>query len=268
MKKRGFTLAEVLITLSIIGIVAALTAPALVKNTGFAKVGPALAKFVNTFEIATESMMHEEGTSVYRTGDKISADIIMLAQHMTMIPYSGKNYVFSNGAGLQDYEVKSDGEYLAELQEMMDMILGKKDNPNNYTVLEYTRLLEERLNSGMATVWKLKNGEVMIVLPAENEALAGKGAYKGIVAEVLVDIDGDKAKNKAGKDVFAFLLDKTGTLIPAGSMIHKYIDQNGSKYIKQYSDICSSSSESLDENFACTGKIADNGWSANGLDIN
>ena len=35
--KKGFTLAEVLITLTIIGVVAALTAPALVKNTGYAR---------------------------------------------------------------------------------------------------------------------------------------------------------------------------------------------------------------------------------------
>ena len=49
--RKGFTLAEVLITLTIIGVVAALTAPALVNNAGFARVGPSLAKFVNTFEI-------------------------------------------------------------------------------------------------------------------------------------------------------------------------------------------------------------------------
>jgi prepilin-type N-terminal cleavage/methylation domain-containing protein len=57
MKKNGFTLAEVLITLGIIGVVAALTAPALVKNSGQAKIGPALAKFVNTFETGCEQMM-------------------------------------------------------------------------------------------------------------------------------------------------------------------------------------------------------------------
>ena len=38
--KQGFTLAEVLITLGIIGVVAALPAPALVQNAGNAKVGP------------------------------------------------------------------------------------------------------------------------------------------------------------------------------------------------------------------------------------
>ena len=264
--RKGFTLAEVLITLTIIGVVAALTAPALVNNAGFARVGPSLAKFVNTFEIATESMMHAEGTSVYRDSSNISTDIIMLAKYMNMIPYTGKQYIFSDAASGREYVIKSDGDYLAEIQEMMDTVLSG-NNPNDYDITDIAKLNEERLNA--ATVWKLKNSEVMVVVPMTTTvSLSGKGAYKGIVAEVIVDIDGDKSNNRAGKDVFAFLLDKTGSLIPAGSMAHKYINQNGSKYVKEYSEVCSSSSQDLAENFACTGKIADNGWSANGLDIN
>ena len=59
-KKLGFTLAEVLITLGIIGVVAALTAPALVQNAGTAKVGPTLAKVVSTMENANEQILHDE----------------------------------------------------------------------------------------------------------------------------------------------------------------------------------------------------------------
>ena len=40
--KKAFTLAEVLITLTIIGVVAALAAPALIEKTQQAKVGPTL----------------------------------------------------------------------------------------------------------------------------------------------------------------------------------------------------------------------------------
>ena len=60
MKKFGFTLAEVLITLGIIGVVAALTAPALVQNAGTAKVGPTLSKVVATIENANEQLLHDE----------------------------------------------------------------------------------------------------------------------------------------------------------------------------------------------------------------
>ena len=50
--KKGFTLAEVLITLGIIGVVAALAAPALNNSAQKAKVGPALSKFISTLENA------------------------------------------------------------------------------------------------------------------------------------------------------------------------------------------------------------------------
>ena len=56
-KKFGFTLAEVLITLGIIGIVSALTAPALSTNTQKAKIGPALARFSSVLGGAIQEYM-------------------------------------------------------------------------------------------------------------------------------------------------------------------------------------------------------------------
>ncbi len=50
MRKHGFTLAEILITLGIIGVVAALTAPTLVNNAANAQIRPTLTKAVSTLE--------------------------------------------------------------------------------------------------------------------------------------------------------------------------------------------------------------------------
>ena len=54
MKKNGFTLAEVLITLSIIGVVATLTLPALMTNTGEQQAKTALKKGINTLTEAAQ----------------------------------------------------------------------------------------------------------------------------------------------------------------------------------------------------------------------
>lgn len=48
MKNKAFTLAEVLITLGIIGVIAALTMPTMVNNGAKAKIGPELASVVST----------------------------------------------------------------------------------------------------------------------------------------------------------------------------------------------------------------------------
>ena len=65
MKKTGFTLAEVLITLGIIGVVAALTMPTFTARTQTAKIGPALAKASTAFAESMKMMMtHFEADSL------------------------------------------------------------------------------------------------------------------------------------------------------------------------------------------------------------
>ena len=51
MKKFGFTLAEVLITLAVIGVVAAITLPSLNDDIGFKAIEKQNAKFYNTLTI-------------------------------------------------------------------------------------------------------------------------------------------------------------------------------------------------------------------------
>jgi len=58
MKKFGFTLAEVLVTMGIVGVISALTIPTLVSNTTEAQIGPKLAKAVSTFEQANEAFLN------------------------------------------------------------------------------------------------------------------------------------------------------------------------------------------------------------------
>ena len=77
MKKFGFTLAEILVTLGIIGVVAALTLPNLKINTTNAKIGPALGKAVSTFELANEMMLEDNGwESISQAGFANSAAYI------------------------------------------------------------------------------------------------------------------------------------------------------------------------------------------------
>lgn len=61
MKKNGFTLAEVLITLAIIGVVATLTLPALMTNTAEQQAKTALKKGINTMTEAVQMNQAIEG---------------------------------------------------------------------------------------------------------------------------------------------------------------------------------------------------------------
>ncbi len=70
MKKFGFTLAEVLITLGIIGVVAAVTMPTLISNTKYKQVGTRLAKFHNNLENAARSYVAANGDFSEKDYDK------------------------------------------------------------------------------------------------------------------------------------------------------------------------------------------------------
>ena len=61
MKKNGFTLAEVLITLAIIGVVATLTLPALMTNTAEQQAKTAFKKGINTLTEAAQMNQAIEG---------------------------------------------------------------------------------------------------------------------------------------------------------------------------------------------------------------
>lgn len=59
--KSGFTLAEVLITLAIIGVVAAIVMPSVMSNYQFKSVGVKLGKFMSTVEAATRPFVVNNG---------------------------------------------------------------------------------------------------------------------------------------------------------------------------------------------------------------
>ena len=63
--KAAFTLAEVLITLAIIGVVAAITIPSLVKNYNEKAWGTAQKVFTERLEVATRQMNTEEKLAGY-----------------------------------------------------------------------------------------------------------------------------------------------------------------------------------------------------------
>lgn len=61
MKKNGFTLAEVLVAIGIVGVLAAVTIPSLVLSIGKNQTAPALMKVINTLESANAYGMREKG---------------------------------------------------------------------------------------------------------------------------------------------------------------------------------------------------------------
>ena len=71
--KKGFTLAEVLMTLAIIGVVAAITLPTVMNTGSYKSLGVKLSKFVSTTENAARAYVAANDS--FRTGDDITGFI-------------------------------------------------------------------------------------------------------------------------------------------------------------------------------------------------
>ena len=116
----------------------------------------------------------------------------------------------------------------------------------------------------------LKNGMTMYCDGTNTITLSNAGASSKIIGTIYIDIDGKKGDSVPGKDVFMFYLDKSGALIPVGSKANNYVlSVNSASANSTYFNVnndCAPSSSDIKKGFACTGVIADNGWSTKGLD--
>ena len=100
MKKFGFTLAEVLITLALIGVVAAVTLPSLMADTTAAQIGPKLAKAVAMFEQANEALLNENAVDSLSDGNLlVTTDAYgdSLSNHLKIAPVGDSRFLSKDG---------------------------------------------------------------------------------------------------------------------------------------------------------------------------
>ena len=228
MKKSGFTLAEVLITLGIIGVVAALTAPALVMQSRNQANASRLAVIVSELEnafttaIATEnaedltktSLFVKTVTSEYGTNpetgettlDKVTRD----AAAMKKFAGNLKKYLYTSGfqvsnGGAKDYY--SSGPYA------MNESGQRSTNMHDYTQL--TRFFPILLKNGGVVFFAFerqdKSGARDVI------ADAGGGLYDSI-GTAVIDVNGVNEPNTFGRDIFEFAIGKDGILYPFGGI--------------------------------------------------
>lgn len=251
MLKRGFTLAEVLITLLIVGVVATLTTPALVKNVGSAKIGPQLAKFVNTFETAAETMMMKENVGTlsavtYKDLKSEPEDCIGEGIHRVC-----------------KVELKGTNNLLAVLSPYM--VMTNLQNITNPASLEIKSSADgsvlRTVKFSQGQVWQLKDGTLAYILDVSAvgvvvDKITGEPIPSiDDLGTLYIDIGGIKGSHRAGKEVFAFKINNAGYLIPYGSNAHKALRPS-------MANISCNHNGNLEAQLACTGAVADNAYKA------
>lgn len=197
--KFGFTLAEVLITLAVIGVVAALTLPAAITNH---RKKAAAAKLVQTVSILEQAIKRAEADKgPYNDWDCQDGDA----------RYYGDIYLGGYGRGclaeLVPYikGVKVFGEVAAQNRVMC---FSGKDY-QQYKWLDGSAINSDPLKSSCTNSIQLPNGSCI--------GYNGWAWCGSDLNTFIIDIDGSyQGYNQAGKDLFLFVLDDKYRVKPYG----------------------------------------------------
>ncbi len=188
--KKGFTLAEVLITLAIIGVVAALTIPTVIRNYQLRQTVTAVKKAYSQLESAFKMGIVENGPIE-------SANL--------------QNNTQFTGTYFKPYlkVLKDCGVDIAK--NCYNVTIKNTANNANFTTSESTNLYHLISADGMVMSFNGENG------CNRNESKAGitDKMLSNICGYVYVDINGATKPNRAGVDVFAFWVTKYG-VVPFG----------------------------------------------------
>lgn len=213
MIKNGFTLAEALITLAIIGIIASLTLPNLNVNIQKQQVGPALAKAVNTLENANKLALTDNNARKLE-------ELGVLNNYLNSL--SSVSWI--------EHDIKK------------NKLIGDSDTA-------------KICNTS-------KDGIQYCVSTTEKLATFGKNTANGssmhnINVDVYIDINGDKAPNTEGVDVFRFRVTNDGSVFAYGS---KAYQQQFNSSVTWENGGCDSNKTNPNSPETCSGSIVDNGF--------
>ena len=213
MLKKGFTLAEVLVTLAIIGVVAAITLPTLMSNTTNAQIGPKLAKAVSMFQQANTALLNEysvdiltdtglldsaasESTEASSESTESSSESTESSAATTSVSLSAYINALSNHMKISEFTYPTGVSQAAT-----------GDTSTTCTV-------GAAFSAGTPAI---ANDGILYVINKDQSPDAAKAPHKQRIGNVYVDINAAAKPNAIGTDIFVFSWWNDGSLRPVGS---------------------------------------------------
>ena len=225
-KCTAFTLAEVLITLGIIGIVAALTLPVIISDVKNSQLEAGLKKAYSVLGQALNMYQAENGERII-AGDATNSR--MIKSYLMQYIKSAKDCGFGGSENKEGLE--------------------KACLPNNYKGIDgdFNGPAKYETYNGKSSIVLDYFGDGQFVTPDGMLILIenSDGRWFGGHVFISVDVNGyNKKPNRLGQDLFMFQIDKNGALLPMGAKDTKYYSIND--------DYCSNTSTHNMNGAGCT----------------
>ena len=203
-QKAAFTLAEVLITLGIIGVVAAMTIPTLISNYQEKQTVTALKKAYSTLSQAYKMAVIESGVSSRWSYPTASKDAhLLLFEKLKPFLRVNETCLFEAGCMADSYK-SLDGK-----------------NTLNYGIS--TNYPKAVLSDGMSVLFSSYGNSYK-----DFSSRFGWDSKNYATGTLLVDINGKSGPNITGRDIFTFILTDNG-ILPNGQPTRNYYyeDEDG-----------------------------------------
>ncbi len=228
-KKLAFTLAEVLITLGIIGIVAAMTIPALINKKQKAEIETQLKE---NYSIIQQSLKMAEN-------DDIAIDSY-LAENIESV----KSWFYTNLAPYMKYShVCFNAEGCWQSMGPTKTLAGTVARYNQTNIGVGYNIVTIKLNNGANVSFDSYGTNDIKTLLGRN------CTYEDKALGIFIDVNGDRKPNIIGKDIYVAVWTDKG-LLPAGiDETEATVDSN-----------CSATANSVNAGYYCLLKVKNNGW--------
>ena len=206
MKKFGFTLAEILVALAIVGMVAAVSIPTMVTENKKKVWANSLSVAVSDFENAMTTYLVKEGESNLQDTKAWSDD------------YFNKDISVEKALG-KSFKIK-------KVANKADDFYGSNIDVKHLN----TKINTSAESYIVGQAYQSKSGIVYFINQLKGQPLIDSfedgGKLEQLVAKIGIDINGKKGPNRMGRDVFVFFLGADGYLFPYGSKDVNLYDSN------------------------------------------
>lgn len=248
MKKIGFTIAEILIVLGVLGVISALTLPALTTANQRRINSSALSVAVSNMETALRTMIEAENANDL-TDTRAWNESMNLSDMTTFLGH------------LSEYIELSDSVSVNNHYNGITIKATNGNNANSASSLIFGA--DNALITPAGGIYVIRRVENDRSVP-EQQAMRDNMNLHTAVAHLIIDVNGTKNPNTVGRDIFYFIVGSDGVLYPYGSKDVEYILSNGANTNLDWNSAgaryaCTDNAKSND-GIGCTARLIDNGY--------
>ncbi len=243
MKKNGFTIAEALIVLGIIGIISILTIPTFISGQRKNMYASFLNIAVSNFNTAMNSLILQEGVDNLletKAWQDISEEELLAASSSETIREAFQN------------NLRSALKIVSTPQEDEDNQINYVTSSGDTYDLKIENTKPARFIAKNGVEYKILINNTISATPkiSEASALENNIHYTQKAADVYIDINGESSPNIIGRDLFRYELGANGKLYPFGSRdycFYNSITNDGSLPDENTVNTCMTKEETEDE---------------------